>query len=56
MQRLLDNADYWKARAAETRVLAEGMDDPDARHLMLGIAEKYEQMAANAERRNGTRP
>ena len=55
-QRLLGNADYCKVRAAETRTLAEGMDVPDARHLMLEIAEKYEQMAANAERPTGKGP
>lgn len=38
----------WTARAAEVRVIAEGMDDPLARNMLLEIAVQYERLAAHA--------
>jgi len=42
--------EYWRARAREARVQAGKMSDLTARRALLGIAEKYEQIAEQAER------
>jgi hypothetical protein len=47
----LKTAAYWRERAEEARVLAEGMNDPTARATMEDIAHKYDVMAELAERR-----
>ncbi len=51
MADLVDNIEYWRARAEETRVLAESMKDEASRRVMLGIAEDFERMADRAEER-----
>ncbi len=48
---LLDNAKHWRDRADEARVHAEQLTDPEAKRMMLGIAESYERLAHRAERR-----
>jgi hypothetical protein len=40
---------YWKKRAEEARTLAEGMNDPHSKILMLGTAEAYEKIAKSYE-------
>jgi len=49
---LLDNPEYWRARAEETRVVAESMQDEESREMMLRIASDYEHMAERAEERS----
>jgi len=41
---LLNNAKHWRERADEARAVAEGLHDPDAKRMMLGIAETYEKL------------
>jgi hypothetical protein len=48
---LADNARYWRARAEETRTIAETLEDDPSREIMLGIAKDYERMARRAEER-----
>lgn len=47
----LDDADHWWARAAEAREVAQGMTDPEAKRVMLFIAEGYKRLALHAEAR-----
>lgn len=46
-----DGATRWRALAAETRAVAAEMNDPEARRIMLAIAEAYERLARYAESR-----
>jgi hypothetical protein len=46
---LLDNPEYWWARAEEARVVAESMQDATSREMMLRIAMDYEHMSERAE-------
>jgi hypothetical protein len=55
IQRLLENAEYWRSRAVETRNLADALPDEATRNLMLGIAKDYERMAERAASRRTTR-
>jgi hypothetical protein len=48
---LLDNPDYWRKRAEEIRAIAEGLNDPEAKFMMLRVADTYETMATRAEQR-----
>jgi hypothetical protein len=48
---ILDDPAHWRARAEESRVLAEQLSDRDSRRMMLGVAESYERLAQHAERR-----
>ena len=36
---------YWEAQAEECRALAVKLKDPQARRIMLNIAERYEELA-----------
>ena len=47
-----DNPSRWWALAAEARAVAGEMTDPQARRIMLKIAEGYERLARRAESRN----
>jgi hypothetical protein len=47
---LLNNAEHWQDRAEEARACAEPMTDPEAKRMMLRIAEDYDTLRA-AERR-----
>lgn len=48
---LLNNAEHWRDRAEETRVLAEEAHDPQIKEMLLGITKSYEILAEHAERR-----
>ena len=55
MKTLLDDAEHWLSRAEETRTIAEIMTDPEARRIMLDIAEGYDRLAERAVERTGNR-
>jgi len=52
---VLDNQ-HWRERAEEARSIAEQLSDPDAKRMMLRIADDYERLAQHAERRAASRP
>jgi hypothetical protein len=39
------DAEYWRARARETRAQAEHMSDPETRRELLKIAATYDRLA-----------
>jgi hypothetical protein len=41
----IENADFWRNRAEEARVMSERMVDAYTKFLMLGIADTYERIA-----------
>ena len=43
--------DYWRKRAAETRGLAELIEDHFTAETLLEIALRYDELALRAERR-----
>lgn len=43
--------DYWRQRAAETRRLADLIEDNFTAETLLDIAVQYEELAEHAERR-----
>ena len=58
---LLNNVRHWRERAEEARAVAGQLNHPEAKRIMLGIAEGYERMAKLAEERlaksrTGTKP
>src|SRR5579884_3284222 len=44
-QSSIHNAKHWLDRAAEARIQAEQMTDPDLRRRMLEVAKGYDRMA-----------
>jgi hypothetical protein len=46
-----DGAARWRGMAAEARAVAAEMTDPEARQIMLSIAEAYDRLARYAEAR-----
>jgi hypothetical protein len=42
---LPEDAEYWRMRAKEARVLAEQLKDEHSKNIMRGIANEYERMA-----------
>jgi hypothetical protein len=46
-----DNPEHWRNRAEKTRALAEDMDDPVVKAMMLRVADNYERLSAHAEPR-----
>jgi hypothetical protein len=48
---IINNHKHWRERAEEARVMAEQMVDPEARRMMLGIADGYDKLASRAEQR-----
>jgi transcriptional regulator with XRE-family HTH domain len=53
---ILHSADHSRKRAEELRTLAEVVDDPAAKRLILSTAEDYERLAERAEERAGRGP
>jgi hypothetical protein len=43
--------EHWRERAKEARNFAEQLTDPIVRAMMLRIAEDYERLAEDAQRR-----
>ena len=52
---LADDAQHWRARAAEARAMAEQLTDEKAKKAMLNIAKSYERIAKRAEQRQTRR-
>ncbi len=52
---IIDDPEHWRQRAEEARGVAEQLDDPIAKQTMLDIARSYEQMAALAEAKLGSK-
>jgi hypothetical protein len=46
----LSDPEYWRSRAADARAQAAKMQAPAARHMLLGIAENYDQLAEQQEK------
>ena len=51
MRRGLNDAQHWRDRAAEMRVLAETMQDARTVTLMTDLANDYDKLAERAEER-----
>jgi hypothetical protein len=51
-----DDPKYWRRLAEEARATAGELHDPEARRLMIEIAEGYEQLAVIAERKQASDP
>jgi hypothetical protein len=45
MRRLFNNRKHWRDRAAEARIRAAQMPEPEAKHVLLNIAEGYDRLA-----------
>jgi LAS superfamily LD-carboxypeptidase LdcB len=45
----IDSAGYWRSRAEEARALAEMLEDPEAKRMMMDVVEGYERLATHAE-------
>jgi hypothetical protein len=56
MESIPSEAERWRERAAEARAGAAEMHDPNARLVMLEIAENYERLAKYAEARASRPP
>jgi hypothetical protein len=48
---LLNDSAHWLQRAQQTRAMAESITDTEAKLVMLGIADSYEELARRAELR-----
>ena len=48
---LFDNPKHWRERASEARAIADQVNEPEAKRMMLEIAQTYEQLAERAEAR-----
>ena len=51
---LLNDARHWQDRANESRSVAETLSDPEAKRVMLEIADSYELLARRAAVRSET--
>ena len=49
--RSFNDPSHWRERAQEARVHADRMTDPEAKRMMLEIAEDYEKLARRAQER-----
>jgi hypothetical protein len=43
-----NDSQHWRASAQEARRIADQMNDPEARQMMLGITHDYERLAERA--------
>jgi DNA-binding ferritin-like protein len=48
---LRDDPKHWRDLAEQARVRAEQMADPASRQMLLSIAQTYENLARQAEKR-----
>jgi hypothetical protein len=48
-----NDADHWRKRAEESRMLAEQMSDVTCKQMLLRIADDYEILAVRALQRLG---
>jgi hypothetical protein len=48
MPQLLTNPAHWHLRAQEARLMAQQLDDPEAKAVKLKMADKYDRLAARA--------
>jgi hypothetical protein len=48
--RMTDDPAHWRQRAQESRAEAYKLNDPDAKKIMLEIAEAFERLADRTER------
>jgi hypothetical protein len=53
---LQDDPKHWRQLAQDARATADQLDDPDAKKTMIEIAEGYDQLASNAEKRMASKP
>jgi hypothetical protein len=51
MLQFLNDSAHWKLRAEEARLLAETLDDADAKAAILKIASEYDYLALRATER-----
>ncbi len=49
--RSFNDPKHWRERAEEARAHAQQMTDPEAKRMMLAIAEDYEKLARRAQER-----
>jgi len=49
-----NDANHWRARADEARKLADDMNDPQSKEMMLGIAKDYDSLAERTGRTAST--
>ena len=49
--RSFNDPTHWRERAEEARAHAQQMTDPEAKRMMLTIAEDYEKLARRAQDR-----
>ena len=54
MARLLNEPQYWRLPAQESRMRADHLADAEAREIMLDIAIGYDRLADLAEKRSIT--
>jgi hypothetical protein len=55
MLSLLNDVTHWRNRAQEVRAVAEHLPNQEARRVMFGIAEGYDQLAQGGEARIAAR-
>jgi hypothetical protein len=48
---IIHDPQHWRDRAVQARTMADLMNDPQSKEMMLGIAKDYERLAERAEQR-----
>jgi hypothetical protein len=51
MLAVLHGVTYWRDLAEEARAVAEHLTTPDAKRIMVDVAESYEKLAEGAQQR-----